>query len=108
MVAHWIDGEIAALGAEGGDKPVARVYVTEDDYDIEWLRPYSTGFLYDRPAAAATGDMVLVPRKEQDALLAVVRESCYGSDLGRECRAKVALQNYNEAMKSAQQERGNG
>lgn len=45
-------------------------------------------------------DCVLVPREEQDALLAVVRESTYGSDLGREGRAKVALQNYTDGMQA--------
>lgn len=41
---------------------------------------------------------VLAPREELGALLAVVRESTYGSNLGREGRAKVALQNYSAAI----------
>lgn len=73
------------------------VTIREMEIDGDPILAYYAGRLRESLRQVPDG-WVLVPREEQDALLAVVRESTYGSDLGREGRAKVALQNYTDGM----------
>lgn len=62
--------------------------------------PIGTHSLYTHAQPAVPEGWVMVPRDELDALLSVAKESTYGSDLGREGRAKVALANITASLAS--------